>query len=119
MAYEHKEGQGSLFRNDKQNDRQPDMRGTIMIQGVTYEIAAWERTSQNGRSYLSLQASLPRDREQQPARPASPSYPSYQQQPSYAPSYPSAPASAPAPAPAPTEPDPFGGMMEPMEDLPF
>ena len=27
-----------------------------MIKGVTYNISAWNRTSQNGRQYLSLQA---------------------------------------------------------------
>jgi len=57
MAYQQKEGQGSLFKNDKQNDRQPDFKGTIMIKGITYEVAAWSRTSQNGREYISLQAS--------------------------------------------------------------
>ena len=56
MAYEHKEGQGSLFRNAKQNDKQPDLKGTILIGGVTYRVAGWERTSQNGTSFISLQA---------------------------------------------------------------
>ena len=56
MAYQHKEGQGSLFKNEKQNERQPDFRGSIMLKGVTYNISAWNRTSQNGRQYLSLQA---------------------------------------------------------------
>lgn len=60
MPYEHKEGQGSLFRNEKQNDRQPDFKGTILIGGKTYEIAAWSRRAQSGKEYLSLQASLPR-----------------------------------------------------------
>ena len=70
MAYEHKEGQGSLFKNEKANDRQPDFKGTILIGGVTYEVAAWERRSQKGTQYFSLQASLPRERtEQQPQQP--------------------------------------------------
>lgn len=56
MAYEHKEGQGSLFRNEKQNDRQPDLKGTILIGGVTYRVVGWERTSQSGTSFISLQA---------------------------------------------------------------
>ena len=59
MAYQQKEGQGSLFKNDKQNDRQPDFRGSLMIKGVLYEVAGWQRTSQNGRAYISLQASEP------------------------------------------------------------
>lgn len=61
MAYEHKEGQGSMFRNDKQNERQPDYKGTIVIGGNTYEIAAWERTSQRGTAFLSLQVSIPNE----------------------------------------------------------
>ncbi|MCQ2178813.1 MAG: DUF736 domain-containing protein [Bacteroidales bacterium] len=67
MAYEHKDGQGSMFRNEKQNDRQPDYKGTIMINGTVYEIAGWERTSQKGTSYISLQAGLPRERARRPA----------------------------------------------------
>lgn len=66
MAYELKEGQGSLFKNDKQNDRQPDFKGSILIGGTTYEIAAWNKTSRNGLSYMSLQASLPRERGGEP-----------------------------------------------------
>ena len=65
MAYEHKDGQSSMFRNEKQNDRQPDYKGTIVINETTYEIAGWERTSQRGSSYISLQASLPRERDAQ------------------------------------------------------
>lgn len=56
MAYQQREGQGSLFKNDKQNDRQPDFKGSIMIKGVLYNVSAWNRTSQNGREYISLQA---------------------------------------------------------------
>ena len=66
MAYEHKEGQGSLFKNDKQNDRQPDYKGTILINGVTYDVAAWERTSQKGMQYLSLQAELRQELNDEP-----------------------------------------------------
>jgi len=68
MAYEHKEGQGSLFKNEKQNDRQPDYKGTILIQGMTYEIVGWERTSQRGLSFISLKASIPQDRGDQAQR---------------------------------------------------
>ena len=31
MAYQMKEGQGSLFKNEKQNDRHPDLKGSVMI----------------------------------------------------------------------------------------
>lgn len=97
MAYQQKEGQGSLFRNDKQNERQPDFKGTILIKGVTYNISAWNRTSQNGREYISLQAEEKLGEGQQPSYQRSQgsyqsqqgSYqapqPRYQQQPSYQP----------------------------------
>lgn len=109
MAYEHKDGQGSMFRNEKQNDRQPDYKGTIMINGTVYEIAGWERTSQKGTSYISLQAGLPRERDvqqdntprQQYQRPA----PQYSRPP------------MPEPAPMPTAED--MPAFDPGEDLPF
>ena len=82
MAYEHKEGQGSLFKNEKQNDRQPDYKGTIVIGGTTYEVAAWERTSQRGSKFLSLQAQVPRvQAEQQPSQPTYQSAPAPVQEP--------------------------------------
>lgn len=109
MAFEQKEGQGSLFKNEKGNDRQPDYRGRIMIGGTVYEIAAWERTSRNGASYLSLQAQLPREQAAAPQGGA----PAYQ-----VPVYQAPQSSAPAPqAPFPTDEFPGGG--EPVEDLPF
>lgn len=112
MAYEHKDGQGSMFLNEKQNDRQPDYKGTIVINGTTYEIAGWERTSQRGSSYISLQASLPREKQEQ-GQPGAQQY-SQRYQPR-----PEAPAfKEPAPtAPMPTAEDmpAFG----PDDDLPF
>lgn len=94
MAYELKEGQGSLFKNEKQNDRQPDFRGHIMVGGTIYDVAGWQRTSQNGKEYISLQAALPRERTDAPAQ-------QYQ---------------APAPAPAPSADD-FKETV--VDDLPF
>lgn len=56
MAYEQKEGQGSLFRNDKQgNERRPDYRGTIKINGKVYRLSAWVKDGQKGK-WLSLSA---------------------------------------------------------------
>ena len=110
MAYEQREGQGSLFKNDKLNDRQPDYRGSIMIGGKMYEVAAWARTSQNGRQYLSLQASEPdpnRQSRAQQGQGGGYQQPRYQQ---------AAPQQAPAPAPSYDDMPPAGG---PYEDLPF
>lgn len=112
MAYEHKEGQGSLFKNEKANDRQPDFKGTIVIGGVTYEVAAWERTSQKGMQYISLQASLPRERaEQQPQQGQQGQYGQSQ------PQQPQQPVSRPSVEPVAPAND--FGFSDPDEDLPF
>lgn len=56
MAYELKDGQGSLFKNDKgDNAKRPDYRGSVKIGGVEYELAAWIREGQKGK-YMSLSA---------------------------------------------------------------
>lgn len=57
MAYERKDGQGSLFPNEKQNDWQPDYKGYLQLNGKRYEVALWKRISQKGSEYLSIQAS--------------------------------------------------------------
>ena len=49
MAYEHIEGHGSMFCNEKQNDRQHDYKGTIVIEGISYEISAWEKLQEVAR----------------------------------------------------------------------
>lgn len=57
-SYTKKEGQGSLFKNDKKTSpNQPDFTGSIMIGGVEKRIAAWNRTSRNGGTYLSISIS--------------------------------------------------------------
>jgi len=43
MAYEKKDGDISLFENKKTNDRQPDWKGDLLLNGVTYEVALWSR----------------------------------------------------------------------------
>ena len=54
--FEHKEGSGSLFRNDKgDNAKRPDMRGDILLGGVLYELSAWTREGRDGKPrWLSL-----------------------------------------------------------------
>ena len=85
MAFQHNDKQGSLFKNEKTNDRQPDYRGSIMINGVNYNLSAWLRTSKNGLEYISLQASEPNDF----VKPQNPgSAPAYNPPPSSQPSVP-------------------------------
>ncbi len=54
MAYEHKEGQGSLFNNDrKEKETQPDLSGKIMVNGKLHWIAGWNKEGAKG-SFISL-----------------------------------------------------------------
>ncbi len=45
---------GALFKNEKQNERQPDLRGPANVDGKEYEISAWIKESQNAGKYYSL-----------------------------------------------------------------
>jgi hypothetical protein len=49
---------GELFRNDKEgNERRPDYRGKLNINGVDYRLSGWVRTPKNGgKKFLSLKA---------------------------------------------------------------
>lgn len=50
MAFELREGQGSLFRNENRtNDKAPNARGEALIGGVVYEIAAWTKEGRKGK----------------------------------------------------------------------
>lgn len=52
MAYEQKEGQGIMFPNDKKgNEKAPDLKGTVFINGVLTEIALWKKQGQKGEFY--------------------------------------------------------------------
>lgn len=55
MAYEEKPNSGVLFPNErKEKDTHPDYKGKGNYGGVEFEIAAWKRTSQNGKPRLSI-----------------------------------------------------------------
>lgn len=64
---------GALFKNDKGgNDKRPDRRGTINIEGVEYKISGWLRTPKNGGDqFLSIKAERA-DSQQQPGRDRTP-----------------------------------------------
>lgn len=56
MAYEQKDGQGNLFKNDKGgNDKRPDYRGEITVGGTKYKLSAWLKDGQKGK-YMSISA---------------------------------------------------------------
>ncbi len=51
MVYVLKEGQGSLFKNDrKTSPKHPDIKGSIRLGGVDYWLSGWK---QEGRYSLS------------------------------------------------------------------
>ncbi len=52
--YEQKEGQGSLFKDEKKVGSQPDYRGSVKIKGETYKLAGWVKDSKTGKKFLSL-----------------------------------------------------------------
>jgi hypothetical protein len=54
MAYEMREGSGSLFKNDKDgNEKRPDYRGDALINGEVLEISAWIKEGKKGK-FMSL-----------------------------------------------------------------
>lgn len=55
MAWELREGQGSLFKNGKrEKDSQPNARGECKIDGVVYEVSAWTKKTKAGDPWQSL-----------------------------------------------------------------
>ena len=47
---------GVLFQNDKEgNDKRPDYKGKINVEGAEFEIAGWKRVAKSsGKPFLSL-----------------------------------------------------------------
>jgi hypothetical protein len=44
--YEMKDGDISLYENDKQgNEKRPDLTGKLKINGIMYKISVWERNA--------------------------------------------------------------------------
>ncbi|WNG69325.1 hypothetical protein [Cupriavidus gilardii] len=65
MAYELKEGQGSLFVNDrKDKDSHPDYRGQVKINGQEFWLSAWIKTGARG-DWISISAQ-PKDEQRRP-----------------------------------------------------
>lgn len=62
MAFELKDGSGTLFRNDKDgNDKRPDYRGELkLLNGETIKLAGWIKEGAKGK-FLSLSVDKPRE----------------------------------------------------------
>lgn len=53
--FQHKVNRGSMFENDKKTeDRQPDFKGEINVNGQLYWISGWKELTQKGTKRLSL-----------------------------------------------------------------
>jgi hypothetical protein len=55
MSYVQKDGQGSLFKNDrKEKDSHPDYKGSITINGQEFWLSAWIKKGE--KTFMSLAA---------------------------------------------------------------
>lgn len=62
MAYEQKDNEGVLFKNDKkETPKHPDYKGSGEIGGVAVWIAAWVKEGKSGK-FMSL-AFTPKDQQ--------------------------------------------------------
>ena len=61
MAYEYKEGRGSVFPNDyhEPGDNKPCLKGGCKIDGVVYDVALWAPDKDAGQKYFSMSISPP------------------------------------------------------------
>jgi uncharacterized protein (DUF736 family) len=58
--YVQKEGTGTLFKNDKTSENQPDYKGKCLVDGKNKSISAWLNTSKDGKTrYLALKLQDP------------------------------------------------------------
>lgn len=56
-GYEQKDGQGSMFRNDKKTtDKHPDFKGSVTIDGRQYWLSGWIRNSERAGEWISVSA---------------------------------------------------------------
>jgi uncharacterized protein (DUF736 family) len=57
--YQNKPGQGAIFKNKKTNDKAPDYRGSVNIDGKDWEISGWSKQTKTGDGYLSISVKEP------------------------------------------------------------
>ena len=60
---------GALFKNDrKEQEKQPDYKGSLTVNGAEYWISAWLNESKSGQKYMGLKVNL-KEQQQAPAAP--------------------------------------------------
>jgi hypothetical protein len=61
MAFTLKEGNGSLFKNNRKTAQEhPDYTGSIMLDGTERWLSAWLKESKNGK-FLSVSIGKPKE----------------------------------------------------------
>lgn len=51
MAYEQREGDVSVFKNDTATGNQPQYRGSAMINGEKYKLSLWVKEGKKGKFF--------------------------------------------------------------------
>ena len=70
MGYVTKPDTGSLFKNDKkESEKHPNAKGSALIGGVEYWIAAWTYETKDGEKYQSMKFERKDAKQGQPQRP--------------------------------------------------
>lgn len=55
MAFELNELGGSLWHNENRtNERQPDMTGSVKVDGQEYRVSGWLKETRNGKEFISM-----------------------------------------------------------------
>ncbi len=122
MAYDQREGDFALFRNDrKTKESQPDWKGKGLWQGQQVELAGWEKDKGRG-VFITGKFSEPRQPQQDgmgeyQGEPEPPRQPAYRPAPRAMPSPPSLSRPSGRPVQPPRQPDP--GFPSDDVELPF
>lgn len=59
MAYERKDGDCVLFKNQNRKiEKQPSHTGELLLGGKTYSISMWPKPDRNGNTFLAGNAKL-------------------------------------------------------------
>ena len=60
---------GVLFKNESDNEKAPNYKGKINVDGKEYELAAWIREAKSGKGkFMSLKVQEPRQKKPEPAK---------------------------------------------------
>lgn len=65
MAYQQKEGDIAVFKNDSDNERAPKWKGKALINGQVMEVALWEKSDTMLAGSVKLNDYKPSQHDQQ------------------------------------------------------